>query len=61
MKKALMLSSQASKIKVWEEVGSAYNDDGEVGHHRGQGQGGSVDLGGIIAFCPALVTAPIRH
>ncbi len=39
---ALMLSkNKASKIKVWEEVSSAYHDDGEVrGHHRGQGQGG---------------------
>src|SRR4030042_1364152 len=52
---ALMLSkNKASKIKVWEEVGSAYNDDGEVeGTIVAKVKGGlSVDLGGIIAFLP---------
>ena len=63
---ALMLSkNKASKIKVWEEVGSAYNDDGEVeGTIVAKVKGGlSVDLGGIIAFLPGsqVDLAPMRH
>jgi small subunit ribosomal protein S1 len=63
---ALMLSkNKASKIKVWEEIGSAYNDDGEVeGTIVAKVKGGlSVDLGGIIAFLPGsqVDLAPMRH
>jgi small subunit ribosomal protein S1 len=63
---ALMLSkNKASKIKVWEEVGAAYNDDGEVeGTIVAKVKGGlSVDLGGIIAFLPGsqVDLAPMRH
>jgi small subunit ribosomal protein S1 len=63
---ALMLSkNKASKIKVWEEVGSAYNDDGDVeGTIVAKVKGGlSVDLGGIIAFLPGsqVDLAPMRH
>jgi len=50
---ALMLSkNKASKIKVWEEVGSAYNDDGEVeGTIVAKVKGGlSVDLGRHYRF-----------
>ncbi len=63
---ALMLSkNKASKIKVWEEVSSAYNNDGEVeGTIVAKVKGGlSVDLGGIIAFLPGsqVDLAPMRH
>ena len=63
---ALMLSkNKASKIKVWEEISSAYNDDGEVeGTIVAKVKGGlSVDLGGIIAFLPGsqVDLAPMRH
>lgn len=63
---ALMLSkNKASKIKVWEEVSSAYHNDGEVeGTIVAKVKGGlSVDLGGIIAFLPGsqVDLAPMRH
>jgi small subunit ribosomal protein S1 len=63
---ALMLSkNKASKIKVWEEVSSAYNNDGEVeGTIVAKVKGGlSVDLGGIVAFLPGsqVDLAPMRH
>ena len=63
---ALMLSkNKASKIKVWEEVSSAYNNEGEVeGTIVAKVKGGlSVDLGGIIAFLPGsqVDLAPMRH
>jgi small subunit ribosomal protein S1 len=63
---ALMLSkSKASKIKVWEEVSSAYHNDGEVeGTIVAKVKGGlSVDLGGIVAFLPGsqVDLAPMRH
>jgi small subunit ribosomal protein S1 len=63
---ALMLSkNKASKIKVWEEVSSAYHNDGEVeGTIVAKVKGGlSVDLGGIVAFLPGsqVDLAPMRH
>jgi small subunit ribosomal protein S1 len=63
---ALMLSkNKASKIKVWEEVSSAYHNEGEVeGTIVAKVKGGlSVDLGGIIAFLPGsqVDLAPMRH
>jgi small subunit ribosomal protein S1 len=63
---ALMLSkNKASKIKVWEDVSSAYHDDGEVeGTIVAKVKGGlSVDLGGIVAFLPGsqVDLAPMRH
>jgi small subunit ribosomal protein S1 len=63
---ALMLSkNKASKIKVWEEISSAYNNDGEVeGTIVAKVKGGlSVDLGGIVAFLPGsqVDLAPMRH
>ncbi|MEJ2673069.1 MAG: 30S ribosomal protein S1 [Deltaproteobacteria bacterium] len=63
---ALMLSkNKASKIKVWEEISSAYHNEGEVeGTIVAKVKGGlSVDLGGIIAFLPGsqVDLAPVRH
>jgi small subunit ribosomal protein S1 len=63
---ALMLSkNKASKIKVWEEVSTAYHNEGEVeGTIVAKVKGGlSVDLGGIIAFLPGsqVDLAPMRH
>ena len=62
----LMLSkNKASRIKVWEEISSAYHNDGTVeGTIVAKVKGGlSVDLGGILAFLPGsqVDLMPVRH
>ncbi len=62
----LVLSKEkASKIKVWEEISAAYQQDGEIeGTVVAKVKGGlSVDLGGITAFLPGsqVDLQPVRN
>jgi len=61
----LLSKEKASKIKVWEEISAAYQQDGEIeGTVVAKVKGGlSVDLGGITAFLPGsqVDLQPVRN
>ncbi|MFP3867972.1 MAG: 30S ribosomal protein S1 [Desulfobacteraceae bacterium] len=62
----VMLSKEkASKIKIWEEISTAYQEDGEVeGVIVAKVKGGfSVDIGGLTGFLPGsqVDLQPIRN
>ncbi len=61
----LLSKEKASKIKVWEEISAAYQQDGEIeGNVVAKVKGGlSVDLGGVTAFLPGsqVDLQPVRN
>jgi small subunit ribosomal protein S1 len=61
----LLSKEKASKIKIWEEISSAYQQDGEIeGNVVAKVKGGlSVDLGGMSAFLPGsqVDLQPVRN
>jgi small subunit ribosomal protein S1 len=61
----LLSKEKASKIKIWEEISSAYQQDGEIeGTVVAKVKGGlSVDLGGMSAFLPGsqVDLQPVRN
>lgn len=61
----LLSKEKASKIKVWEEISAAYQQDGDIeGNVVAKVKGGlSVDLGGINAFLPGsqVDLQPVRN
>jgi small subunit ribosomal protein S1 len=61
----LLSKEKASKIKIWEEISSAYQQDGEIeGTVVAKVKGGlSVDLGGMAAFLPGsqVDLQPVRN
>jgi small subunit ribosomal protein S1 len=61
----LLSKEKASKIKIWEEISSAYQQDGEIeGAVVAKVKGGlSVDLGGMSAFLPGsqVDLQPVRN
>ncbi|HAY20995.1 30S ribosomal protein S1 [Desulfobacca acetoxidans] len=61
----LLSKEKASKIKIWEEISSAYQEDGEIeGTITAKVKGGlSVDLGGMSAFLPGsqVDLQPVRN
>lgn len=61
----LLSKEKASKIKVWEEISAAYQQDGEIeGTVVAKVKGGlSVDLGGVNAFLPGsqVDLQPVRN
>ena len=61
----LLSKEKASKIKIWEEISSAYQQDGEIeGTVVAKVKGGlSVDLGGMTAFLPGsqVDLQPVRN
>ncbi len=61
----LLSKEKASKIKIWEEISSAYQQDGEIeGTVIAKVKGGlSVDLGGMTAFLPGsqVDLQPVRN
>ena len=61
----LLSKEKASKIKIWEEISSAYQQDGEIeGTVTAKVKGGlSVDLGGMAAFLPGsqVDLQPVRN
>jgi small subunit ribosomal protein S1 len=61
----LLSKEKASKIKIWEEISSAYQQDGEIeGTVVAKVKGGlSVDLNGMTAFLPGsqVDLQPVRN
>lgn len=61
----LLSKEKASKIKIWEEISRAFQEDGEIeGTIVAKVKGGmSVDLGGVIAFLPGsqIDLQPVRN
>jgi small subunit ribosomal protein S1 len=61
----LLSKEKASKIKIWEDISSAYQQDGEIeGAVIAKVKGGlSVDLGGMTAFLPGsqVDLQPVRN
>ncbi len=61
----LLSKEKASKIKIWEEISSSYQQDGEIeGTVVAKVKGGlSVDLGGMSAFLPGsqVDLQPVRN
>jgi small subunit ribosomal protein S1 len=61
----LLSKEKASKIKIWEDISSAYQQDGEIeGTVIAKVKGGlSVDLGGMTAFLPGsqVDLQPVRN